>query len=122
MMATQLTDPEFIAPGSTRPLTWTDYGWVYLFAATIGFSTPIAEPALIAVSLKANEVSGGALNPWGLRIAVAIGVAFAVALGYLRALASELMTAAPSGASSTVMTTATPLARSILIAWPPLMM
>lgn len=84
MMAIQLTDPEFIAPGSTQPLTWTDYGWVYLFAATIGFSTTIAEPALIAVSLKAHEVSGGALDPWGLRIAVAIGVAFAVALGAFR--------------------------------------
>ena len=55
---------------------WRAYGWVYLFAAAIGFSTTVAEPALIAVSLKAGEVSGATLNPWGLRVAVAIGVAF----------------------------------------------
>jgi hypothetical protein len=63
---------------------WRAYGWVYLFAAAIGFSTTVAEPALIAVSLKAGEVSGAALNPWGLRVAVAIGVAFGVTLGVLR--------------------------------------
>jgi len=63
---------------------WRAYGWVYLFAAAIGFSTTVAEPALIAVSLKASEVSGASLNPWGLRIAVAIGVALGVTLGVLR--------------------------------------
>ena len=85
LMAKQLTDPNFIAGGdATRALGWADYGWVYLFAAAIGFSTTIAEPSLIAVSLKANEASGGALNPWGLRIAVAIGVAASVALGAFR--------------------------------------
>ncbi len=86
MMAAQLTDPAFIAPEGTGPggLKWYDYGWVYLFAAAIGFSTTLAEPALIAVSLKAKAVSGGALDPWGLRLAVAIGVAIAVALGAFR--------------------------------------
>lgn len=86
MMAKQLTDPAFIAPEGTgaRGLKWYDYGWVYLFAAAIGFSTTLAEPALIAVSLKARDVSGGALDPWGLRIAVAVGVSFAVALGAFR--------------------------------------
>ena len=63
---------------------WRAYGWVYLFAAAIGFSTTVAEPALIAVSLKAGEVSGATLNPWGLRVAVAIGVALGVTLGVLR--------------------------------------
>lgn len=86
MMASQLTDPAFIAPegAGENGLQWYDYGWVYLFAAAIGFSTTLAEPALIAVSLKARDVSGGALDPWGLRIAVAVGVAFSVALGAFR--------------------------------------
>ena len=53
-------------------------------AAAIGFATTVAEPALIAVSLKAEEVSGGALNARGLRMAVAVGVAVGVALGTFR--------------------------------------
>ncbi len=87
LMAEQLTDPEFIA-GVTHHaaagLHWTDYYWVYIFAAAIGFSTAIAEPALIAVAMKASEVSGGAIGVWGLRIAVAIGVATGIALGTFR--------------------------------------
>jgi hypothetical protein len=50
----------------------------------LGFSTTIAEPALIAVAIKANEVSGGAISVWGLRIAVAIGAAVGIGLGTLR--------------------------------------
>ena len=63
---------------------WTRYVWVYAFAAAIGFSTTVAEPALIAVTLKAGEVSGKTLDPRGLRVAVAIGVALGVALGTFR--------------------------------------
>ena len=85
IMAAQLTAPDFVR-GAAAPATadWTDYGWVYLFAAAIGLSTTLAEPALIAVALKAEEVSGGALNPWELRLAVAVGVGIGVALGALR--------------------------------------
>ena len=64
--------------------TWRDYGWVYAFAAAIGFAATVAEPALIAVSLKAQDVSGGAISARGLRVAVAVGVAVGVALGVLR--------------------------------------
>ena len=81
-MAQQLTDPAFIGGGSK--VVWTDYAWVYVFAAAIGFSTTIAEPALIAVALKAKEVSGGAIGAWGLRIAVAIGVAASISIGAFR--------------------------------------
>ena len=35
----------------------------------------ITEPALLAVAMKANETSGGAIHVWGLRVAVAIGAA-----------------------------------------------
>ena len=69
--------------GATAP-PWERYVWVYLFAAAIGFSTTVAEPALIAVTLKAGEVSGGTLDPRRLRVAVAIGVAIGVALGTFR--------------------------------------
>jgi len=82
-MARQLADPHFLgASGGT--LGWERYMWVYLFAAAIGFSTTIAEPSLMAVSIKANEVSGGAIGVTGLRIAVAIGVAIGVTVGVLR--------------------------------------
>ncbi len=83
-MARQLTDPAFIGGGSAETLAWSDYAWVYVFAAAIGFATTIAEPSLIAVALKAKEVSGGAIGAWGLRIAVAIGVSASIALGSFR--------------------------------------
>ncbi len=83
-MARQLTDPEFL--GLTRGVAgaWYDYFWVYIFAAAIGLGTTIAEPALIAVADKAGSVSGGTINPWGLRIAVAIGVSVGATLGTFR--------------------------------------
>ncbi|MHA1544854.1 MAG: DUF1538 domain-containing protein [Alphaproteobacteria bacterium] len=85
VMARQLTDPAFIRSGAADDdLSWDDYYWTYLFAFAIGFSTTIAEPALIAVSLKAREVSGGAVGGWGLRIAVAFGVAASLVVGTLR--------------------------------------
>jgi hypothetical protein len=65
-------------------LQWQDYKWVYLFAFAIGFSTTIAEPSLLAVAIKANEVSAGAIGIWGLRVAVALGVAVGIALGTWR--------------------------------------
>ena len=86
IMAKQLTDPAFILAGKAVDLApvWTDYLWVYAFAAAIGFATTIAEPSLIAVALKASSVSGGAVSVWGLRLTVAAGVAVGVALGAFR--------------------------------------
>ena len=84
-MARQLTAPETIGAANLADgVDWYDYLLVYAFAAAIGFATTVAEPALIAVALKAEEVSGGAVNAWGLRIAVACGVAAGVALGCFR--------------------------------------
>ena len=83
-MAQQLADPAFLGAQGGGPLGWERYAWIYLFAAAIGFSTTIAEPSLLAVSLKANEVSGGAIGVTGLRVAVAIGVAIGVTIGVLR--------------------------------------
>ena len=86
IMANQLSDPVFIYGLGEVPdeADWTAYGWVYLFAAMIGFATTIAEPSLIAVAQKANEVSAGVISTWGLRITVAIGVAFGISLGTFR--------------------------------------
>ena len=85
IMAKQLTDPTFVGGGkSAAALTWSDYLWVYAFAAAIGFATTIAEPSLIAVALKASSVSGGAISVWALRLTVALGVAIGVSLGAFR--------------------------------------
>jgi len=86
LMAEQLTDPVFIygTEGFTGSVNWQDYFWVYIFAIAIGFSTTIAEPSLMAVAIKANQVSGGSIGVWGLRIAVAIGVAIGISLGTYR--------------------------------------
>ncbi len=86
IMAAQLSDPAFIY-GTQEVVAiadWKAYGWVYLFAAMIGFATTIAEPSLIAVAFKASEVSAGTIKQWGLRITVAVGVAFGISLGTFR--------------------------------------
>lgn len=82
-MARQLTEAA-VADADALVATWRDYFWVYAFAFSIGFATTIAEPSLIAVSLKARDVSGGAVSVTGLRLAVAVGVAVGVALGCFR--------------------------------------
>ena len=85
LMAEQLTHPELLGqPGDALTFEWHDYYWVYIFALALGFSTAIAEPSLLAVAMKANQVSGGAISVRGLRVAVALGVAFGVALGCIR--------------------------------------
>jgi len=85
LMAEQLTSASFLpslAEGAQRH--WSDYYWIYIFAFAIGASTTIAEPSLIAVSIKAGEISGGTINPLMLRIAVALGMAFGITLGTFR--------------------------------------
>jgi hypothetical protein len=86
LMAAQLTDPEFIVSVTHHALSldWWDYRWVYLFAFAIGFATTIAEPSLLAVAIKAHQVSAGSIGIMGLRVAVAIGVAVGIALGTYR--------------------------------------
>ncbi len=84
-MAAQLSDPAFLAgSGEAVAANWTAYKWVYLFAALIGFSTTIAEPSLLAVAIKASEVSAGVIGQWGLRVTVALGVAVGITLGVFR--------------------------------------
>ncbi|WP_291926497.1 DUF1538 domain-containing protein [Candidatus Thioglobus sp.] len=80
IMATQLTSSDLVS----NPKNWYAYYWVYIFAGFIGFATTIAEPSLLAVAIKANQVSGGFIKVKALRVTVAIGVAIGIALGSFR--------------------------------------
>lgn len=73
--------------GANLALSLTSIGntsLIYLFGFLIGFSTTMAEPALIAIATKANEISEGNINTIVLRISVAIGVAIGISLGAYR--------------------------------------
>ncbi len=67
---------EFAAKGSVF--------WLLLFAFAIGFSTTVAEPALIAIAKKAQVISSGKINADTLRLTVAFSVGLAIALGSWR--------------------------------------
>ncbi len=62
---------------------------IYFFGFLIGFSTTMAEPALIAIAMKAEEVSVGAIKQNFLRVSVAIGVAIGIGLGSYRIVAGD---------------------------------
>jgi hypothetical protein len=86
-MAAQFTAPDFLAVGAEGKQGVIDpgaYGWLYAFSFAIGFSTTMAEPSVIAVALKAERLSAGAVGAWGLRVAVALGVAIGISLGVFR--------------------------------------
>jgi hypothetical protein len=83
LMAEQLTSASLM-PNGQATASWYDYYWVYLFAFAVGFGTTLAEPALLAVAIKANKASGGSIHVQGLRVVVALGVAVGVTLGCFR--------------------------------------
>ncbi len=69
--------------------------WLLLFAFALGFSTTVAEPALIAVAAEAAEIAGqGGLiestpaslkeYAFGLRMSVAFSVGLAILIGVMR--------------------------------------
>jgi len=71
--------------------------WLLIFAFALGFSTTVAEPALIAVTKEASIISSGAglietsqktmdLYALGLRLTVAFSVGLAIVIGVLRIL------------------------------------
>ena len=71
--------------------------WLLVFAFTLGFSTTIAEPALIAVAEEAAEIAaeGGMIETgsesmeryaFGLRLTVALSDGLAIVIGVLRIL------------------------------------
>jgi len=71
--------------------------WLMIFSFLLGFSTTIAEPALIAVAKEASIITSGAglidssqktmdIYAMGLRLSVAISVGLAIVIGVLRIL------------------------------------
>lgn len=84
LMATQLTAPDFLNLPVDTFADWRHYGWIYVFGACIGFATTLAEPSLLAIATKAEAISGKAINAWGLRFAVSLGVAAGIGLGAFR--------------------------------------
>lgn len=71
--------------------------WLMIFSFALGFSTTIAEPALIAVAKEASVISSGAgliednkkvmdTYAMGLRLTVAFSVGLAIVIGVLRIL------------------------------------
>jgi hypothetical protein len=62
---------------------------IYLFAFLIGFSTTMAEPALLAIAIKAEEISEGTIKQNVLRTVVAVGVAVGIALGSYRLVSGD---------------------------------
>jgi nitrogen regulatory protein PII len=64
---------------------------IYSFAFLIGFSTTMAEPALMAIAKKAKEISDGKINDFWLRVFVAGGVAIGIALGSYRIVSGDFI-------------------------------
>ena len=69
--------------------------WLLFFAFALGFSTTVAEPALIAVASEAAKIAGkeGLIDPapeslrqyaFGLRMSVAFSVGLAILIGIIR--------------------------------------
>jgi len=69
--------------------------WLLCFSFALGFSTTVAEPALIAVAAEAAEIAGngGLIDPsqsslkqyaFGLRMSVAFSVGLAILIGVMR--------------------------------------
>lgn len=63
---------------------WPSFYLIYSFAFCIAFAAAIAEPALLAIAQRVNDISGGAISTWGLRLAAALGVALGAAFGCIQ--------------------------------------
>jgi len=86
--------------GETLAVAFAQKGslaWLLIFGFGIGFSTTVAEPALIAITQEAAEVAaqGNIISPGesartsyalGLRLTVAVSVGLAIAIGIIRIL------------------------------------
>lgn len=67
-----------------RAVDWWDYRLIFAFAFCLAFGAAIAEPALLAVARRVDDLSGGAIRASGLRVAAALGVGIGVTVGCMR--------------------------------------
>lgn len=67
---------------TAKPLL--DYMWLVLFAGGIGLAATLIEPTLQAIANRIQELTGGELRAWDLRLVVACGVAMGLCLGTVR--------------------------------------
>lgn len=54
------------------------------FAAGLGLTATMIEPALTAIATRVREMTGGSMNAWHFRLVVAIGVAAGLTIGTIR--------------------------------------
>jgi len=73
--------------GESLSYQFAEKGNVFLivvFAFLLGYTTTIAEPALMAITGKAEQISDGKLSAFAVRNTVALGVAIGISLGVIR--------------------------------------
>lgn len=61
-----------------------DYLPIFAFAALLGFTATLIEPTLIAAASRVQELSGGSLRAFTLRLVISCGVALGLVLGTAR--------------------------------------
>jgi hypothetical protein len=61
-----------------------DYLPIFAFAALLGFTATLIEPTLIAAASRIQELSGGSLRAFTLRLVISCGVALGLVLGTVR--------------------------------------
>lgn len=60
------------------------YLWLVLFAGGIGLAATLIEPTLMAIANRIQELTGGEIRAWDLRLVVACGVAMGLCIGTVR--------------------------------------
>lgn len=60
------------------------YLWLVMFAGGIGLAATLIEPTLLAIAERIQELTGGELRAWDLRLVVACGVAIGLCIGTVR--------------------------------------
>ena len=67
---------------SAAPLI--SYLWLLMFAGGIGLAATLIEPTLLAIADRIQELTGGEIRAWDLRLVVACGVAMGLCIGTVR--------------------------------------
>jgi hypothetical protein len=73
-----------VSLAGSNEIDWRNFYPIYLFGMAIGFGAVMVEPAVIAVALRVNRLSAGAVPINALRITIALGVGVGIAIGCFR--------------------------------------